>query len=733
MKIFEALEKLNEETYYDGDVERIYQIYYNLGDGTELREEFDNLEDAQKFYDAIEADMSYLYGVLVELEFDDEDEHMTEIASFDHEDEISSGAHGGQCLYLFPLSGVKYSMYEDAKDYNLEILGVNEFVDEVNLVVKGTKKDLETYADEVLGYQLHPDYLYDEDDFAGDIITNPMLSFKYWGSMVEENKHMISHIEVDADYSYGEDPNEIVRNVAFLNPGYVSPDSNSHYFSFTSPEEFETQLAKVHVDEHFYDDDVDWDDPLEDYDKDDYEESLNESVTSIKLKVGDTFTTNKEEIIDKIPENWLMGNVKFTIDEIYKDGTARVSYVDLNNPSWKGNLDDETDFTIAELNKLVNIPNLISEYNGKKLTDEVVNEGILDIFKKKDTKKKEPLYGLYNRIYGYLAYGPFESDVEAEIELDIMAQRSDRYANDLVIRELTDEDYKKYVKESLTEEDLRFQSQKHFEEYLKSKTIILTDDVFYDDTSNLESEEEYEEFKKAGFIRDEEEVWLPKGLQIKFDHSANPGGAGFYYFTTTGLKNNISIAWNSLYIRDLLIDTDIWNENTAASFPESVECNKSLNEKVLNLSEVVKDAYTHWVDIHGDELPTASDIADDILGKYEGYDDFDTFDPTRYRNWVADVAGELFRQNLECSDGRLDESINVGDTYTFSKPSADWNIKNLTIVEAFKDETNKKYFKCKQKTFDGKNINCKVTEAYLVNAIEDLKPTKQNSRAEIKK
>ncbi len=75
-------------------------------------------------------------------------------------------------IYLFPLYGVTVEEYEEVmEDYNLRILGINRFNDEVNLVVRGTKEELERFGDIAIGgYELHPDYLYKEDEFAGDIL-----------------------------------------------------------------------------------------------------------------------------------------------------------------------------------------------------------------------------------------------------------------------------------------------------------------------------------------------------------------------------------------------------------------------------------------------------------------------------------------------------------------------------------------------------------------------------------
>ena len=53
------------------------------------------------------------------------------------------------------------------------------FKEEVNLAVKGTKKDLEWFAKDYMGYILHKDYLYKERDFGGDIIKDSKKPFPF--------------------------------------------------------------------------------------------------------------------------------------------------------------------------------------------------------------------------------------------------------------------------------------------------------------------------------------------------------------------------------------------------------------------------------------------------------------------------------------------------------------------------------------------------------------------------
>ena len=74
-------------------------------------------------------------------------------------------------LYLFP--ELTDEDIEMLKVYGLKYAGKNHGAsgDENNWVVTGTESALRRYADNYLGYELHPNYLYEIDDFAGEIIN----------------------------------------------------------------------------------------------------------------------------------------------------------------------------------------------------------------------------------------------------------------------------------------------------------------------------------------------------------------------------------------------------------------------------------------------------------------------------------------------------------------------------------------------------------------------------------
>ena len=78
-------------------------------------------------------------------------------------------------LYLFPeLTDEDVDML---KAYGLTFEGKNRgpSSNEDNWVVTGNRASLERYADKWLGYELHPDYLYEYEDFAGDIIKESLV------------------------------------------------------------------------------------------------------------------------------------------------------------------------------------------------------------------------------------------------------------------------------------------------------------------------------------------------------------------------------------------------------------------------------------------------------------------------------------------------------------------------------------------------------------------------------
>ena len=77
-----------------------------------------------------------------------------------------------ECIYLFP--ELTEEDKEELHKYDLAYLGKNHFKDEISDIVKGSKEDLIRYGKEYLDYILHPDYLYREEDFAGEIVNEAL-------------------------------------------------------------------------------------------------------------------------------------------------------------------------------------------------------------------------------------------------------------------------------------------------------------------------------------------------------------------------------------------------------------------------------------------------------------------------------------------------------------------------------------------------------------------------------
>lgn len=158
--------------------------------------------------------------------------------------------------------------------------------------------------------------------------------------------------------------------------------------------------------------------------------------------------------------------------------------------------------------------------------------------------------------------------------------------------------------ESLASGD-KFENQADFETFLKSETITLLDDIYYDNTQSLDFgdlKDEVADFEKAGFIHGTE-IWLPKGLQLEFTHASNPNGSGYYYFKTLNLDNNFEFAWNSLALEELLPYTNIYskdfkkklsniNENIKTSdidLEENIQINDTLNPKLWDEDKELHD------------------------------------------------------------------------------------------------------------------------------------------------
>lgn len=100
-------------------------------------------------------------------------------------------------IYLFPDEEAMGDYKNDCKKFGLEYLGKNEFEGYTNLVIRGSKNNLKKYAD-WLSYDLHPDYLYDEDEFAGIVISPSGKKYYYDdpNGSVDESKAKVNEAPV---------------------------------------------------------------------------------------------------------------------------------------------------------------------------------------------------------------------------------------------------------------------------------------------------------------------------------------------------------------------------------------------------------------------------------------------------------------------------------------------------------------------------------------------------------
>ena len=113
--------------------------------------------------------------VELDIDFESEDSAKEYINTIDKKDLEESA---NSMIYLFP--ELTDEDLEMAKGYGLKYLGKNNGADgsEDNWVLRGAESSLRMFADKYLGYELHPDYLYDEEDFAGDIINESLMGLE---------------------------------------------------------------------------------------------------------------------------------------------------------------------------------------------------------------------------------------------------------------------------------------------------------------------------------------------------------------------------------------------------------------------------------------------------------------------------------------------------------------------------------------------------------------------------
>ena len=84
----------------------------------------------------------------------------------------------------------------------------------------------------------------------------------------------------------------------------------------------------------------------------------------------------------------------------------------------------------------------------------------------------------------------------------------------------------------------------------------------------------------------------------------------------------------------------------------------------MPFDQVVRDVHDHFVDVAG-RNPTISEIQDDIIDNYPGYEDIDA-DPALSRKWYVAIMRELNQQGLEY---QVNEALDSGIVLESSKSS----------------------------------------------------------------
>lgn len=132
-----------------------------LGEETPLKDMIDKLDAEEEVLDAEVHDYS-----------EDELRKLGAFDNLDIDESVSLKEEIATHLYLFP--ELTDEDMEMAKAYGLQYLGKNHGADgsEDNWVMAGDADSIRRFADKWLGYALHPDYFYNIDDFAGDIVED---------------------------------------------------------------------------------------------------------------------------------------------------------------------------------------------------------------------------------------------------------------------------------------------------------------------------------------------------------------------------------------------------------------------------------------------------------------------------------------------------------------------------------------------------------------------------------
>lgn len=110
-------------------------------------------------------------------------------------------------VYQFPELTQSDSGY--LANYNLEI--IKEDGPNGDMIVKGTLKDLRNYCEDILAYEMHPDFLCKFDEFADAwVLNNGAVSFEDWEESANEslNESKLFKEEDEEDFQFNDEVND---------------------------------------------------------------------------------------------------------------------------------------------------------------------------------------------------------------------------------------------------------------------------------------------------------------------------------------------------------------------------------------------------------------------------------------------------------------------------------------------------------------------------------------------
>lgn len=111
-------------------------------------------------------------------------------------------------IYVYQFPELTQSDSNYLSNYNLEI--IKEDGPNGDMIVKGTLKDLRDYCEDILAYEMHPDFLCKFDEFADAwVLNNGVVSFEDWEESANENldesKILKEEDEEDFQFDDGEE------------------------------------------------------------------------------------------------------------------------------------------------------------------------------------------------------------------------------------------------------------------------------------------------------------------------------------------------------------------------------------------------------------------------------------------------------------------------------------------------------------------------------------------------